>query len=86
MDLGAIIRTVAPFLSAIFAAVTVAFAILLVMRGRRLQREAEESGLPIVDGRPLPLREPSRPRKRAERTSRLLRTFIEYAGNVSLTS
>lgn len=43
MDIGSIIRAAAPFLSAIFGAVTAVFAALLFTRSRRLQREAEES-------------------------------------------
>jgi hypothetical protein len=86
MDISSIIRAAAPFLSAIFGAVTAVFAVLLFTRSRRLQREAEQSKAPVVDGRQLPLREPSTPGKNGQHGSRLLRKFIEYAGNVSLTS
>jgi hypothetical protein len=84
MNVGAIIRDIAPFLSAVFGAVTAAFTILLLMTGRRLQKELDESE-PIIDGRPVPQAARS-PRRRPERTSQLLRNFIEYVGNVSLTS
>jgi len=86
MDISSIIKAAAPFLSAIFGAVTAVFAVLLFTRSRRLQREAKQSEARIVNGRRLPLREPSTPEKNVQRGSHLLRKFIEYAGNVSLTS
>ena len=84
MDVGAFIRAAAPVLSAIFAVVTATFAILLLTR-RRLQMEAEKSGPSVADGRQVQPGEAYKQRSREGRASRLLKNFIEYVGNVSLT-
>ncbi len=86
MDIDSIISAVAPVLSAIFGAVTAAFAILLLTRRRRLQMEAEKFGSPVADGRLVQPGEAYKKRTRTGRASRLLKNFIEYVGNVSLTS
>lgn len=83
MDLGAIIRVAAPFLSGVFGAVAAAFVVLLLTKARRLEEVSEP---PVVDGRQLSSQTPETRRKAKGRTSHLLRKFVEYAGNVSLTS
>lgn len=85
MDLGATIRVAAPFLSGVFGAVAGAFVVLLLIRARRIKR-SYRGDLPIVNGQALPSRGTETLRSGTEKTSHLLRKFVEYAGNVSLTS
>jgi hypothetical protein len=83
MNVGAFISELAPFLSAIFVAVTAIFTVLLLMRAPARHLKFDD---PIIEGRLPQEREAGKQETRGGRKSRLLRNFIEYVGNVSLTS